>query len=91
MLQNENVTRLKNNILKVPDFYGSIKIPKTHIFSKSSDFFGKVNWGLESTSDIMKTPKRGTHFMVEILFNKNASTQSGSNAIKDCFRPAPSK
>ena len=42
----------------------------------------KVNYGLQGTSDIHGNSKTrlGIHFMVELLFNKNASTRSWSNA-----------
>ena len=55
-----------------------------------NDHHVKVNWGLEGTSDIHGNSKtrRGIHFMVELLFNKNASTQSGSNIMFDFVRPA---
>ena len=41
----------------------------------------KVNLGLEVTSDIHGNSKtrRGIHFMIEVISNKNSSTRSGSN------------
>ena len=56
------------------------------------DFWGltqsdwvKDNLGLEGTPDIHGNSKtrRGFHFMIEHLCNKNASNQSGSNTIND--------
>ena len=50
----------------------------------------KVNWGLEGTSDSWKLQNSAWHpFYGWIYHNKNVCTRSGSNAIKDCVRPAP--
>ena len=61
-----------------------------YLIYSDSRLIGVVYYGLEGTSDIHEHSKtrRGIHFVVEHLFNKNASTQSGSNKIFDFVRPA---
>ena len=46
----------------------------------------KVNWGLEYTSDIMRTPKSGVGFTLNV---RRMFARSGSTVILDCAWPAP--